>query len=137
VSHDHPNATQGLARIDLTTLQLTPIAAYDTLSKPAELTGTADGRLFGVFQYTQMIVAEIDKTTAHIGAQVTQPAFAQPCHFAVAFWGGDFWFFGGPTESSYIFRYRPSNGTTVLLDEAAYEIVGAGVSTCAPLEPPG
>jgi hypothetical protein len=132
-------STQGLAKIDTQTLVLTPIAAYDALQARAEMTGTGEGKLFGAFEGSPYVVAEIDKKTAHIITQAPQTAINYPpgsSNFAFAFWGGDFWLFVGPGFSTDVFRYRPSDGTTTLMKSVDFEIVGAGVSTCAPIKPP-
>ncbi|MFT3765805.1 MAG: hypothetical protein QM820_09840 [Minicystis sp.] len=132
-------STQGLAKIDTQTMVLTPIAAYDKIAARAEMTGTGDARLFGAFEGSPYVVAEIDKPTAHILSQAPQTAINYApgsSNFAFAFWGGDFWLFVGPGFSTDVFRYRPSDGTTVLMTTVPQVIVGAGVSTCAPIKPP-
>jgi hypothetical protein len=58
--------------------------------------------------------------------------------WAFAFWGGDFWLFTAPGVASRVDRYRPSDGSTVTMkSNVGFNIVGAGVSTCAPLTSPG
>jgi hypothetical protein len=136
VSGDGPEM---LGWIDTQSLTLTPIAAYDAISAPAELTGTGGGRLFGAFEGTPYVVAEIDKASAHIVSQAPQTPIAYPpnaANFAFAFWGGDFYLFVGPGKTTDVFRYRPSDQTTVTLTKVPFTIVGAGVSTCAPTAPP-
>jgi hypothetical protein len=131
--------TIGLAKIDTTTLALTPIGMYDKLSARAELTGTGDARLFGAFEGSPYNVAEIDKATAKILSQAPQTAINYPANssnFAFAFWGGDFWLFVGPGTYTDVFQYKPSDGTTTKVSSVSFEIVGAGVSTCAPIKPP-
>jgi hypothetical protein len=131
---------QGLARIDTNTLELTPVAQYDTLAEQeAELTGTGDGRLFGFFTGQPFVVAEIDKATAKIVSQAPQPLIQLPpraANFAFAHWGGDFYMFAGVALYTDVYRYRPSTNTTTLERSYSQLIVGAGVSTCAPFQPP-
>jgi hypothetical protein len=133
-------STGGLAKIDTTSLALTPVGIYDQLTgRRAELTGTGDARLFGAFEGTPYVVAEIDKATAHIKSQAPQSAINYPpdsSNFAFAFWGGDFWLFVGPGTSTDVFQYKPSDGSTTKRETEVFEIVGAGVSTCAPVTPP-
>jgi hypothetical protein len=132
-------ATKGLATIDTGSLALLPIGLYDQLSARAELTGTGDGRLYGAFEGTPYIVAEIDKTNASIKSQAPQTAIQYApgtSNFAFAFWGGSFWLFVGPGFSTDVFQYDPAAGTTLLKTSVGFAIVGAGVSTCAPLTPP-
>lgn len=132
-------STQGLARIDTKTLVLTPVAAYDKIAARAEMTGTGDARLFGAFEGSPYVVAQIDKTNAHIVSQAPQSAINYApgsSNFAFAFWGGDFWLFVGPGGSTDVFQYKPAGGTTAKVKTVPFEIVGAGVSTCAPVKPP-
>ncbi|HEX8794981.1 MAG TPA: hypothetical protein VF765_28740 [Polyangiaceae bacterium] len=131
----------GLARIDTSALTLTPVAQYDQgfNGRRAEMTGTGDGRLFAAFEGTPYVVAEIDKTSAHIKSQAPQTPINYPpdsSNFAFAFWGGDFWLFVGPGGTTDVFQYQPSNGMTTKRETEPFEIVGAGVSTCAPTTPP-
>jgi hypothetical protein len=131
----------GLARIDTSALTLTPVGHYDQgfNGRRAEMTGTGDGRLFGAFEGTPYVVAEIDKTTAQIMSQAPQTPINYPpdsSNFAFAFWGGDFWLFVGPGATTDVFQYQPSNGMTTKRETESFEIVGAGVSTCAPTTPP-
>jgi hypothetical protein len=132
-------STQGLAKIDTQTLTLTPIAAYDKITARAEMTGTGDARLFGAFEGSPYVVAEIDKSNAHILSQAPQTAINYApgsSNFAFAFWGGDFWLFVGPGFQTDVFHYKPSDGSTTNVKTVPFEIVGAGVSTCAPIKPP-
>lgn len=132
-------ATSGLGTIDTQSLTLTHIAAYDQLNSRAEMTGTGDGRLYGAFEGTPYIVAGIDKTTAHIKSQYPQNPIQYPpngSNFAFAFWGGSFWLFVGPGTSTDVFQFDPTKKSTTKVSSVGFEIVGAGVSTCAPVKPP-
>jgi hypothetical protein len=133
-------STGGLADIDTTSLMLTPVHQYDQLTgRRAELTGTGDARLFGAFEGTPYVVAQIDKQTAHIISTAPQNAIDYPpdsSNFAFAFWGGDFWLFVGPGTSTDVFQYQPATNTTTKRTTETFEVVGAGVSTCAPTTPP-
>jgi len=128
---------KGLARIDTASLALSFVGPWDALSGAAELTGTGDARVFGFFNYSPIIIAEIDKQSGKILSQAPQPSVKIGSGWAFAFWGGDFWLFTSPTGDSQIQQYRPSDGTTtVVKTNLGTNIVGAGVSTCAPVEPP-
>ncbi|MFO0761745.1 MAG: hypothetical protein U0359_35205 [Byssovorax sp.] len=132
-------ATLGLATIDLKTMTLTPIGGYDKLQARAEMTGTGDAKLYGAFEGSPYIVAQVDKSNAHILDQAPQSAINYPpgsSNFAFAFWGGDFWLFVGPGTSTDVFHYKPSTGMTSFVKTVNMVIVGAGVSTCAPFKPP-
>ena len=137
---DTAAAVTGLAKIDTSTLELIPIAEYDQLQgKRAEMTGTGDARLFGAFEGQPYVVAEVDKQSAAILSQAPQSAIAYApgsSNFAFAFWGGDFWLFVGPGTKTDVFQYKPGDGTTTLVKTVQDVIVGAGVSTCAPVKPP-
>jgi hypothetical protein len=138
-SSEFSGSTMGLAKIDTTTLALTPIGMYDKLNARAEMTGTGDARLFGAFEGTPYIVAQIDKTDAKILSEAPQNAISyapDTSNFAFAFWGGDFWLFVGPGTSTDVFHYQVSSGVTTKVKSVSFEIVGAGVSTCAPITPP-
>lgn len=129
---------KGLAKIDTTTLALTPIGPWDKLSPiAAELTGTGDARLFGFFNLDPIVIAEINKQNGNIITQSPQPTISIGSGWAFAFWGGDFWLFTSPLGTSQIDRYSPASGTTTTVKtNLGTNIVGAGVSTCAPIEPP-
>ncbi|HZO15311.1 MAG TPA: hypothetical protein VFB62_18685, partial [Polyangiaceae bacterium] len=139
-----PDVTwSGLATIDVATNSLAPIGLYTQLgSSRAELTGTGDGRLFGFFpDEVPPVVAEIDKTNVTILSVAPQASVeSMNGGFAFAHWGGDFWlFYSTPTNpsGSVVAQYQPALGTTpVVKNDVPFVVVGAGVSTCAPLQPP-
>lgn len=136
---EYDGSTKGLAAIDTQSLVLTPVGMYDQMDARAEMTGTGDGKLFGAFEGTPYVVAEIDKTSAKILSQKPQTPIQYPpggSNFAFAFWGGSFWLFVGPGTKTDVFQYDPTQGTTALRTTVTQVIVGAGVSTCAPIEPP-
>jgi hypothetical protein len=54
--------------------------------------------------------------------------------FSIAYWGGDGYLFTGPGGDTIVMRYRPSDGSYATVAQLAdMIIVGAGVSTCAPM----
>ena len=125
----------GLGTIDLASMTLTKVGDYDGIDARAELTGTGDGRLFGAFEGTPYVVAQIEESSAHILSQVPQGAVryaAGQSNFAFAFWGGVFWLFVGPGGPTDVFRFDPVTRTTAKVTSMSVEIVGAGSSTCAP-----
>jgi hypothetical protein len=128
----------GLAKIDTNTLKLSVVGPWDKLpGLAAELTGTGDARLYGFFNDSQIIIAGIDKQNANIISQAPQPSVQIGSGWAFAFWGGDFWLFTSPTGDTQIDRYSPVSGTTTTVKtNLGTNIVGAGVSTCAPIVPP-
>ncbi|XXX72136.1 hypothetical protein WMF30_31270 [Sorangium sp. So ce134] len=134
----------GLGRIDGSSL--TPVGEFTGALRgaSAELTGTGDGRLFGFFTTTPVQLAEIDKETGEIIEATDLPGIETPSSWAFSFWGGDFYFytapdqFNSPSRTTNVSRYRPSDGSidTDYMTNIGFRIVGAGVSTCAPLEVP-
>jgi hypothetical protein len=131
----------GLGKIDFGSKSVVPIGSFSGSLKgqSGELTGTGDARLFGFFTTTPVQLAEIDKST---GATKTPKAFTdipKPNAWAFSFWGGDFYFYTAVSISfTNVARYRPSDGSvdTKYMTNIGFRIVGAGVSTCAPLVPP-
>jgi hypothetical protein len=134
----------GLGRIE--GASVTPVGEFSGSMRDtsAELTGTGDGRLFGFFTTTPVQLAEIDKDTGEIIEATDLPGIERPSSWAFSFWGGDFYFytapdpFGSPSRTTNVSRYRPSDGSIDVdyMTDIGFRIVGAGVSTCAPLELP-
>ena len=133
----------GLGRIDMAAQSLTPVGPFtgDLAGKNAELTGTGDARLFGFFTTSPVNVSEIDKKSGAITSQKDLPTVEVPTAWAFSFWGGDFYLYtapdtlSNPGRTSNVTRYRPSDGSvdTAFMTNVGFRIVGAGVSTCAPL----
>lgn len=101
-----------------------------------ELTGTGDGRLFA-FAGDPAELIEYDKTDASV-VEVTQLNMSLTNAFAFGFHGGDFYFFtesnGNPLISQVThFDYDDTQDLEVVVAQAPIRIVGAGVSTCAPI----
>lgn len=132
----------GLGKIDFGTNTVVPIGQFTGVlaGESAELTGTGDARLFGFFTTTPVQVAEIDKAT---GATPKPKSLAQvqtPIAWAFSFWGGQFYLYtaSDPLKNSNVTLYDPVAGTTdtSYVPDVGFRIVGAGVSTCAPVEIP-
>jgi hypothetical protein len=126
-----------LGRID-SSLTLTAIGG---LPGWPELTGTGAAELWGFFPDTSPpSVRQIDQSSgatprtfpmSELGSSVGAQAWA------FAFWGGRFFvFYQGATDlTTNIWRLDPADGSVVeVLHDTGYRIVGAGVSTCAPVE---
>jgi hypothetical protein len=136
----------GLAKIDLTTYAVTPIGDFSNdanlTGQSAELTGTGDAKLYGYFTTVPYVrVAEIDKSTASIVSDDQLAGFTPPQDWAFSFWGGDFYLYTAPgsntTGNSSVVHYSPLTNTVDLsyVADVGFVIVGAGVSTCAPVTP--
>ena len=139
VAEINPNGpSDGLGRIDLETLELAFVGQFsETFGQKIELTGTGDGRLFGYFLSQAGgggSLVEIDKETAQILSSTALSVGPPGSALAFAFWGGDFYIFttqaGG--IGTDVTRYRPSDGSLVVVASLSTTVVGAGVSTCAP-----
>lgn len=135
------NGGVGLAAFDFAAKTVKPIGQFSgaLAGKNAELTGTGDGRLFGFFTTSPVEVAELDKNSAAIVATKSMPQVPTPSAWAFSFWGGDFFLYTSDGFSNTrVSRYRPSDNSVVTdyMPDVGFVIVGAGVSTCAPIEPP-
>jgi hypothetical protein len=126
-----------LATIDTNSMELTIVGAFTLPIGEPELTGTADGRLFGFgrdnFLPTGFHFSEIDSSNAKVLSDIIVPVGTPGSAFAFAFWGGDFYFFTSEGFGfSDVTRYQPDNGSLKIVATLDRTIVGAGVSTCAP-----
>lgn len=123
---------QGLGRLSGGRLDVVGPFDGDLAGQVAELTGRGDGRLFGFFPQ-QPALAEIDPSTARITARTQLPISASTA-WAFAHWGGAFYLFAASGQStSRVYRYRYGVPLEEVVQDAGVRIVGAGVSTCAPL----
>jgi hypothetical protein len=125
-----------LGTINTTTFTLNIVGSFQPVS--AELTGTGDGRLFAFWApggegTPGSAVSQVDPATAQIIATTPLPTVTQGEGWAFAFWGGDFYLFTG-TGSSDITRFDPIANTVTVVGSVPNLIVGAGVSTCAPMQ---
>jgi hypothetical protein len=68
----------------------------------------------------------------------------QPIAWAFAFWGGHFYLFttdydtATDTTSCSVADYDPASGLVnpAYMTDIGFNVIGAGVSTCAPTQPP-
>ncbi len=132
----------GLAKIDPNTNQLTTLSGFSPgafVGQSAELTGTGDGRLYGYFTTSPVQVGQIDKATAAVTKPAVITGLATPSAWAFSFWGGSFYLYAASAfDNSSVTKYNPATGTIEngYVADVGFRIVGAGVSTCAPIEPP-
>lgn len=124
-----------LGRVDTTTFQLTILGPMDPRPEDGvELTGDRDGHVFGMWNAMEAIaVARIDPVTAALFDVIRLPFRAFDA-FAFARWGGSFYFFVDGRPGSDVVRYRPSDRSYSIVTHVPVQVVGAGVSTCAPGE---
>ena len=130
------NGAAGIARVDTNNFGLTFVG--DPGFSAAELTGTGDGRLFAFYRQTESDpdswIGEIDTTNGQVLGERHFPTVDQGQGWAFAFWGGDFYMFHAPNSQTIVTRWRPADDsvTDVATAPPGVNIVGAGVSTCAP-----
>ena len=124
-----------LAKVDPTTLVATPIGTQPALP---EMTGTGNAELWGFFPDASTAhVVRFDKTTGMVAKDFPEPTLAGAgAGYAFAHWGGDYWVFliksGDP--STKVYQVDGMTGTIKsTTPTAGRTIVGAGVSTCAPV----
>jgi hypothetical protein len=132
---------KGLGKIDLATMTLMPLGPYTATAAGynAELSGTGDAKLYGFFTTSPGAYGPIDKTDGQTSAPapVSVPSVnASTGGYAFSFWGGDFYFYTAPTDNTTVTHLQTSTGTTTSSPKLSFTIVGAGVSTCAPVAPP-
>jgi hypothetical protein len=133
--------TSTLGTVSFPDLTVHPI---NSVSGWPELTGNSNAELWGFFpDATAPKIARIDKTTAAESPTYPLPTLqGTPAAWAFAFWGGDFWVFlrrQSETQTT-VYHVVGTTGqianqwtTSALLGGGSYSIVGAGVSTCAPV----
>lgn len=128
-----------LATLSTQTFTATPIG--DVTGWP-ELTGTGNAELWGWFPSDSLgqgtpRVEQIDKSSGAAAKTFMLQALAgPPSAWAFAFWGGDFWIFLQKSleSSTTVYQIDGMNGSMKGSTPAPGRvIVGAGVSTCAPV----
>lgn len=139
------SSSPGLGKVDFGTKSVVPIGQFsgNLQGESAELTGTGDAKLFGFFTTTPVHVAQIDKASGATPS-MTDHALSQvqtPSAWAFSFWGGAFYLYTSDgLSTSTVNKYDPATNTVdtayIPGSETNLVIVGAGVSTCAPLTPP-
>jgi hypothetical protein len=127
--------------IDPSTLQITNTGSISVGENSPELTGTGDAKLYGYFPGTtgNGFVQEIDKAAGDVTGSAMQAGAVSggPAAWAFAHWGGKFYIFITDNDNfnSMVQVVNRSTGQYegVVLQNLPYLIVGAGVSTCAPI----
>ncbi len=135
-----------LGKIDTTTLTLERIG---TVQDKPEFTGNGLAELWGFSPPDQLsfqpggLVQKIDKTSGKalkkFNLTLEAPSITGGgVAWAFAFWGGSYYlFYQGPRPETDVYKFNPTNGTVQKLNQRpGGRIVGAGVSTCAPVVPP-
>jgi hypothetical protein len=123
------------------TLSTTPpyqVTVRTQLTGAPELTGTGDAHLWAFFpNVSPPRVSELSKTNGAVLRSFDAAALmGTPVAWAFAFWGGDFWIFlqRQGEASTTVYRMNGTTGAvTTPIPSSGRRIVGAGVSTCAPI----
>ena len=141
-----------LGTIDTQSFRLRVVGAFRPPLYTAELSGTGAGDLFAFYSLipytsTPVAIGQVDKSTGQLVGQSVLPGIDQGCGWAFAFWGGDFYTFTAPASvprtpqhnlcgaerpGTVVNRFSPKDGSIVRVTQISEQIVGAGVSTCAP-----
>ncbi len=124
-----------VAAVDTATMIATPLGTQPLLP---EMTGTGGAELWGFMPDASTArVVKFDKVSATVAKMYAEPALAgSMAGYAFAHWGGDFWVFLQKSTESSTSIYQVDGMTGVIKSTTpapGRTIVGAGVSTCAPL----
>jgi hypothetical protein len=130
-----------LATLDVGTMVTTPVPGGTILGSP-ELTGNSNAELWGFFpDANNPKIQGINKAS---GAAISPAALptalkGEPAAWAFAFYGGDYWIFlakqdglGGAGFTT-VYQVSPTGQLKGQTPTTSRTIVGAGVSTCAPV----
>jgi hypothetical protein len=132
------SGTATLAWIDTSTLVLQTLGQ---VPQWPELTGTGLAELWGYFPESDPpTVQKIDKASGTTSNPYPIPALdtGQTLAWAFAFWGGDFYIFHmseADASTNIWLLDTETSSASIVVPNTGYEIVGAGVSTCAPVGP--
>lgn len=129
--------SKGLGTLDPETFKLNFLTPFSPeLGDAVELTGTGDGRLYGLFIDTAMSqsrIAQVDKKSGAVTNVLDLPLGQETNSFAFAFWGGDFYVFHAEwLKPTIVTKVSPSDGSMVDVATLPTHVVGVGVSTCVP-----
>lgn len=129
-----------LASVDPKVLMVNKIGSLQLSAQSSpELTGTGKGELYGYYPGSAPFVGQIDKSSAAAVRRWSLGSMGgTPSGWAFAHWGGRFYIFitavVGAADRSMVFEFDPATGkATEVKTNASYKVVGAGVSTCAPV----
>lgn len=127
-----------VAVIDTNTWNLSVIGS---LPSQSELTGNAAGELWAILPLESPAkLVQLNKTNGNIVDTIALSRMPNPTDidtFAFATWGGDFWVFirtYGMGSTTDVYQVTSDGVMTKVAEDTGMDVVGAGVSTCAPTE---
>ncbi len=120
-----------LATFNTTTLQTTNVGSI--VGWP-ELTGTSEAELWGYFPGDGTThISQLDKTNGHVLVTLPEHTIGSSQDaYAFAAYGGEFFVFSGGLGATKVYEIN-INATILTTTSTTRTIVGAGVSTCAPI----
>jgi hypothetical protein len=130
---------RSLGRVDTATLALTVLGEGEGAN--ADLSGTGDGRVYGFVKGDDAAASVIAIDPADGATLDAAPLEGVTIGDAWAFaaWGGELSLFASgadPKDGTIVRRHDPVTGTTTEVDQVGFHVVGAGVSSCAPVDVP-
>lgn len=115
------------------------ITTLGRMPSQSELTGNADGELWAILPLESPAeLMQLDLTTGAELDTIEMRSFPDPGNidtFAFATWSGDFYIFVreyGMGSSTDVYQVTRAGRMTKVLTNVGFDVVGAGVSTCAP-----
>lgn len=128
-------ASYTLAKLNTSSMTAVPVGMQTQLP---EMTGTGNAELWGFMpSTTDARVVKFDKGTGAALLTYNVPSLAGTMTaYAFAHWGGDFWVFlrkGSETQTTVYQVNGMTGAITGMTAAPGRTIVGAGVSTCAPV----
>lgn len=137
-----------LSVLDLSTYELRQVGIFDPDNAASEITGTGDGRLYGLTNISgpnpQLRLLEVDPSTAEATPIVPLPSQGPVGPQDFTYFEGSFYFFireltlspplsDEPMESATtVFRYRLGDDAPESIGTIEIRVLGAAVSSCAP-----
>ncbi|RLB64232.1 MAG: hypothetical protein DRI90_05070 [Deltaproteobacteria bacterium] len=135
---NYTTVSKGLARIATETFELTYIGPFSqNPGNVLELTPTGMGPLWGYFFNEPGpggTLVQINTETAAIEDAIPVTVGNNSSALAVAWWGGFFYIFtNNSSGGTSVTRFDPETQATSVVANTGLQVVGAGVSTCAPM----
>jgi hypothetical protein len=122
--------------VDTGTWSVTNIGSMPSQS---ELTGNADGELWAILPLeTPAKLVQLHTDDGRVLDTINLsglPSLMEIDTFAFATWGGDFFVFirtAGMGHSTDVYQVSPEGSMSRVISDSGLNVVGAGVSTCAP-----